>query len=135
MYSHSSDEGSKLHLLGYTVNSRSKHSYNKRKWKKKKRLGTSFLIVIAFFAVFVIIILIEVLMIDEKSASYGYGSSSSGGFSGGGQRHRFGESMPDYDIGNDEYSIEDAVFTRNRYRDKHRGESNLFRNAKCPRRR
>lgn len=118
MYSHSSD-GSKLSLLGGALsNGRGKRSY-KRQWNEKKRAGMSFLIVIAFFTVFALIILTEVLMIDEKNKSQTFGS-------GGTLRHtgfnRFGESIPDYDDVKDEYSIEDAVFMRNRFRDKHRGE-------------
>lgn len=116
MFSHSSD-GSKLSLLGSSLG-RSKRSY-KRQWNEKKRAGMSFLIVIAFFTVFALIILTEVLMIDEKNKSQSFGGS------GGSLRHtgynRFGESIPDYDEVKDEYSIEDAVFMRNRYRDKHRG--------------
>lgn len=115
MYSHGSD-GSKLSLLG---NGRSKRTY-KRQWNEKKRAGMSFLIVIAFFTVFALIILTEVLMIDEKNKTQSFGN-------GGAIRHtgynRFGESIPDYDDVKDEYSIEDAVFLRNRFRDKHRGES------------
>lgn len=117
MYSHGSD-GSKLSLLGGTLSGRGKRSY-KRQWNEKKRAGMSFLIVIAFFTVFALIILTEVLMIDEKNKSQSFGS-------GGTLRHtgfnRFGESIPDYEDVKDEYSIEDAVFLRNRFRDKHRGE-------------
>lgn len=125
MYSHSSDGGSKLSLLGGSLNSRSKRSFGKRgKWTKKKRAGMSFLIVIAFFTVFALIILAEVFMIDEKNKSQGF---SVGGGGGSGLRHsgynRFGESVPDYDEVKDEYSIENAVFMRNRFRNKHRGES------------
>lgn len=119
MYSHGSD-GSKLSLLGNTFSGRNKRSH-KRQWNEKKRAGMSFLIVIAFFTVFALIILTEILMIDDKNKSQSFGS-------GGSLRHtgfnRFGESIPDYDEVKDEYSIEDAVFVRNRYRDKHRG---LFR--------
>lgn len=125
MYSHGLDGGSKLSLLGSTLNSRSKRSYGKRQWNEKKRAGMSFLIVIAFFTVFALIILTEVFMIDEKNKSQGFSSGSAG--SGiAGLRHtgynRFGESVPDYDEVKDEYSIEDAVFMRNRFRGKHRGE-------------
>lgn len=122
MYSHASDGGIKLSLLG---NSRSKRSYGKRQWNEKKRAGMSFLIVIAFFTVFALIILTEVFMIDEKNKSQAF-SGGGGGGGLGGLRHsgynRFGESVPDYDEVKDEYSIEDAVFMRNRLRGKHRGE-------------
>lgn len=127
MYSHSSDGGSKLSLLGSTLNSRSKRAYGKRQWNEKKRAGMSFLIVIAFFTVFALIILTEVFMIDEKNKSQGFSGGGGGGVGGSfGLRHtgynRFGESLPDYDEVKDEYSIEDAVFMRNRFRGKHRGE-------------
>lgn len=123
MYAHSSD-GSKLSLLGSSLNSRSKRAYSKRgKWTKKKRAGMSFLIVIAFFTVFALIILAEVFMIDEKNKSQ---FSGGGGGGGNGLRHtgynRFGESVPDYEEVKDEYSIENAVFMRNRFRGKQRGE-------------
>lgn len=117
MYSHGSD-GSKLSLLGSALSGRGKRSY-KRQWNEKKRAGMSFLIVIAFFTVFALIILTEVLMIDEKNKAQSFGG-------GGGSRHagynRFGESIPDYEDVKDEYSIEDSVFLRNRFRDKHRGK-------------
>lgn len=125
MYSHSSDGGSKLSLLGSTLHSRSKRSYGKRQWNEKKRAGMSFLIVIAFFTVFALIILTEVFMIDEKNKSQGF-TGGGGGGGGSGLRHtgynRFGESVPDYEEVKDEYSIEDAVFMRNRFRGKPRGE-------------
>lgn len=128
MYSHGSDGGSKLSLLGSSLNSRSKRSYGKRQWNEKKRAGMSFLIVIAFFTVFALIILTEVFMIDEKNKSQAFSSGGGGGF--GGLRHtgynRFGESVPDYDEVKDEYSIEDAVFMRNRFRGKHRGEHFIY---------
>lgn len=118
MYSHNSD-GSKLSLLGNTFGGRSKRNY-KRQWNEKKRAGMSFLIVIAFFTVFALIILTEILMIDEKNKSQNFGS---------GGRHtgfnRFGESIPDYEDVKDEYGIEDAVFLRNRNRDKHRSKSHV----------
>lgn len=83
----------------------------------------SFLIVIAFFTVFALIILTEVFMIDEKNKSQGF---SGGGGGGSGLRHggynRFGESVPDYDEVKDEYSIEDAVFMRSRFRGKPRSK-------------
>lgn len=120
MFSHGSD-GSKLSLLGSTFSVRAKRTY-KRQWNEKKRAGMSFLIVIVFFTVFALIILTEVLMIDDKNKSQS--------FTGGGLRHagynRFGESIPDYEEVKDEYSIEDAVFLRNRFRSKHRGELKLF---------
>lgn len=122
MYSHSSDGGSKLSLLGGTLNSRSKRSYGKRQWNEKKRAGMSFLIVIAFFTLFALIILTEVFMIDEKNKSQGF----TGGGGGIGLRHtgynRFGESVPDYEEVKDEYSIEDAVFMRSRFRGKPRSK-------------
>ncbi|XP_031623466.1 uncharacterized protein LOC116340877 isoform X2 [Contarinia nasturtii] len=118
MYSHSSD-GSKLNLLGSTFGGRNKRNY-KRQWNEKKRAGMSFLIVIAFFTVFALIILTEILMIDEKNKSQSFGS-------GGNLRNtgfnRFGESIPDYEDVKDEYGIEDAVFLRNRNRDKHRSDT------------
>lgn len=118
MFSHGSD-GSKMSLLGNTF-SRGKRSY-KRQWNEKKRAGMSFLIVIAFFTVFALIILTEVLMIDEKNKSQSFSST-------GALRHtgynRFGESIPDYEDVKDEYGIEDAVFLRNRFKDKHRGKLN-----------
>lgn len=121
MYSHGSD-GSKFSLLGNTFSGRNKRSH-KRQWNEKKRAGMSFLIVIAFFTVFALIILTEILMIDDKNKSQSFGS-------GGSLRHtgfnRFGESIPDYEEVKDEYSIEDAVFVRNRYRDKHRGSSRIY---------
>lgn len=116
MFSHGSD-GSKLSLLGNTLSGRNKRSY-KRQWNEKKRAGMSFLIVIAFFTVFALIILTEILMIDEKNKSQSFGGGGSLRHSG---YNRFGESIPDYDEVKDEYSIEDAVFVRNRYRDKQRG--------------
>lgn len=120
---HSSDGGSKLSLLGGSLNSRSKRSYGKRQWNEKKRAGMSFLIVIVFFTVFALIILTEVFMIDEKNKSQGF---SGGGGVGNGLRHsgynRFGESVPDYDEVKDEYSIEDAVFMRSRFRGKPRSK-------------
>lgn len=122
---HSSDGGSKLSLLGGSLNSRSKRSYGKRQWNEKKRAGMSFLIVIAFFTVFALIILTEVFMIDERNKSQGF-SGGVGGGGGSGLRHsgynRFGESVPDYDEVKDEYSIEDAVFMRSRFRGKPRSK-------------
>ncbi|XP_055295408.1 uncharacterized protein LOC129565073 isoform X2 [Sitodiplosis mosellana] len=123
MYSHGSD-GSKLSLLGGTSGGRGKRSY-KRQWNEKKRAGMSFLIVIAFFTVFALIILTEVLMIDEKNKSQTFGSSGTLRHTG---FNRFGESIPDYEDVKDEYSIEDAVFLRNRFRDKHRGDTNERQN-------
>ena len=79
----------------------------------------SFLIVIVFFTVFALIILTEVLMIDEKNKTQTFSSSGTLRHTG---FNRFGESIPDYEDVKDEYSIEDAVFMRNRFRDKHRGE-------------
>lgn len=83
-------------------------------WNEKKRAGMSFLIVIAFFTVFALIILTEILMIDEKNKTQSFGGSAS-------IRHntynRFGESIPDYEDVKDEYSIEDVVFLRNRFKD------------------
>lgn len=123
MYSHGSD-GSKLSLLS----GRNKRSYKRYAWNEKKRAGMSFLIVIAFFTVFALIILTEVLMIDEKSKTQSYGSVGGGS----GVRHtgysRFGESIPDYEDVKDEYSIEDAVFIRNRFKENkfNRGESIYF---------
>lgn len=120
MYPYSLDDDSKLHLLGYTVNSRSKHPHGKRKWNRKKRISMSFLMVIAFFTVFVLIILIEIFVIDGKTTAYGNIGN------GGGEQHisynGIDEFMPDFDDVNDEYSIENAVFGRNRFRDKHRGK-------------
>lgn len=75
-------------------------------WNEKKRAGMSFLIVIAFFAVFALIILTEILMIDDKN------KGQSNGMRFGGM-NRFGESIPDYDVVKEEYSIEEAVFMRN----------------------
>lgn len=112
MYSHGSD--SKLSLLGGT---RTKRSY-KRQWTEKKRAGMSFLIVIAFFTLFALIILTEILMIDDKNKTQSFSS----GISHHASYNRFGESVPDYEEVKDEYSIEDAVFLRNRFRNKHRGE-------------
>lgn len=117
MYSHGLD-GSKLSLLGSTLNGRGKRSY-RRQWNEKKRAGMSFIIVIAFFTVFALIILTEILMIDDKNKIQTFGGGNS-------LRHtvfnRFGESIPDYDDVKDEYSIEDAVFLRNRLRDEHRSK-------------
>lgn len=125
MYSHSSD-GSKLSLLGGTLSARAKRSY-KRQWNEKKRAGMSFLIVIAFFTVFALIILTEILMIDEKNKTQAF----SGGGVGSGIRHtgynRFGESVPDYEEVKDEYGIEDAVFYRNRFRNKHHGKFEMLK--------
>lgn len=119
MFSHGSD-GSKLSLLGSAFSGRNKRSY-KRQWNEKKRAGMSFVIVIAFFAVFALIILTEVFMIDEKNKSPSFSNS-------GPLRHtgynRFGESIPDYEDVKDEYNIEDAVFFRNRFKDKRRSKLN-----------
>lgn len=110
MHSHGLD-GSKLSLLG----GRSKRSYKRYAWNEKKRAGMSFLIVIAFFMIFALIILTEVLMIDDKNRAQTFGGG------GNGIRHsgysRFGESVPDYEDVKDEYSIEDAVFSRNRFKE------------------
>lgn len=86
----------------------------------------SFLIVIVFFMLFAIIILTEVFMIDDKVKPPSYGSSSSSGFSSNSRPNsysRFGESIPDYEDVKDEYSIEDAVFMRNRYNRVNHGKS------------
>lgn len=110
MYSHASD-GSKLSLFS----GRGKRSHKRYAWNEKKRAGMSFLIVIAFFTVFALIILTEVLMIDDKNRTQTFGGG------GNGVRHssysRFGESVPDYEDIKDEYSIEDAVFSRNRFKE------------------
>lgn len=129
MYSQPLDDDSKLHLLGYTVNSRSKYSHAKRKWNRKNRTSLSFFMVIAFFAVFILIILVEIFVIDGKGITYG-DSGSAGGLRHIGYNH-IDESVSDFDDVNDEYSIESAVFGRNRFRAKHRGELNIavVRNA------
>lgn len=106
-----------MSLLGSALGARAKRTY-KRQWNEKKRAGMSFLIVIAFFTVFALIILTEILMIDEKNKSQSF---SSGILHHAGY-NRFGESVPDYEEVKDEYSIEDAVFLRNRFRNKHRGK-------------
>lgn len=74
--------------------------------------------VIAFFTVFVLIILIEIFVIDGKGISHGDSDTDDGlrhiGYNANGQ------SISEFDDVNDEYNIENAVFGRNRFRDKHR---------------
>lgn len=125
MYFHGLD-GSKISLLG----GRGKRSYKRYAWNEKKRAGMSFLIVIAFFTIFALIILTEVLMIDEKNRTQTFGGG------GNGIRHnsysRFGESIPDYEDVKDEFSIEDAVFLRNRFKEtKHNNNRGKYC-YKCP---
>lgn len=129
MYSYSGDDDSKSNLLGYTINTRSKHSNGKRKGNKKKRTSLSFFIVVGFFAVFVLIILVEVFVIDGKSTTYGDSGSESG------LRHigyHIDELVSDFEDVNDEYSIENAVFGRNRFRDKHLGKLICVHLCKTP---
>lgn len=127
MYSHGMD-GSKFSLLG----GRTKRSYKRYAWNEKKRAGMSFLIVIAFFTVFALIILTEVLMIDEKNRTQTFANG------GNALRHssysRFGESVPDYEDVKDEYSVEDAIFLRNRFKEtKHNKNNNRGKYCyKCP---
>lgn len=120
MYSNALDDDSKIHLFGYTVHSHSKHAYGKRKWYKKRRAGLSFFMVIAFFAVFVLIILIEIFLIDGKSTAHGVSEAGSD-LQYIGYNH-IDDAMSEFDDVNDEYSIESAVFGRNRFREKHRGK-------------
>lgn len=80
--------------------------------------------VIAFFAVFVLIILIEIFVIDGKSTAH-RASEAGSGLQYIGYNH-IDESMSDFDDVNDEYSIENAVFGRNRFREKHRGKLHQY---------
>lgn len=71
-------------------------------------------------------------MIDDKNRTQTFGGG------GNGVRHssysRFGESVPDYEDIKDEYSIEDAVFLRNRFKEtKHNNNNNRGKYCcKCP---
>lgn len=103
LYTHGSPPSSSM--LGGSSRSSLKRA-KRGSWNEKKRAGMSFLIVIAFFAVFALIILTEILMIDDKN------KGQSNGMRFGGM-NRFGESIPDYDVVKEEYSIEEAVFMRN----------------------
>lgn len=110
MYAHGSPTkgDSSTNLTGGSTARHSKRSLKRGTWNEKKRAGMSFLLVIAFFAVFGLIIITEILLIDEKSKSAGI-SMRHGGF------NRLGESAPDYDDVKEEYSIEEAVFIKNRF--------------------
>lgn len=112
--------GSRKSLLGET-SGRAKRSSKRGSWNEKQRAGMSFLIVIAFFTVFALIVLTEILMIDDKSKGNTFGSRGlRNGLYG-----RFGESIPDYEDVKEEYSIEEAVFVRNRVRE------NKPKNGEC----